>query len=66
MIDDFLYLLVDVICYPIGKVILKLVTFGKLEVTLGGRWQPLASLLGSVFLICLVVGIFFFINHVPE
>lgn len=70
MVEAILYVIgdviADVICYPFGKAILKIVTVGKLEVTLGGKWQPLASLLGGLFLICVVVGAFFLVNRVPD
>jgi hypothetical protein len=62
MFDEVLAVLAEVICYPFGKIILKIVTLGKLEVTLGGRLQPIASLLGAAFLVCLVVGLFLLIN----
>lgn len=64
MIDLIFNFLAEIVFFQIGRLILRVVSFGRLEPTLDSRHQPLVSLLGGVVSFCTVVGIGFWL-HAP-
>ncbi len=62
MIDRVLGSLMEIVFFPIGRLILRIVSLGRLKPTLGGRHQPLASLLGAMVSIVTIVAIGFSLN----
>jgi hypothetical protein len=55
------YVIFDVIFFRIGKFVITLTTFGRINVTLNGALQPLTSLVGLLVVIGIVIAIIYFI-----
>ncbi len=58
-----LYSLFDVIFFGIGKFIIKTVTFGHTNISLDGKTQPLASLIGLLSFVIMLMVIIYFVRN---